>query len=169
MMRARHSAGGVPSGAASVEVDATGPRPGDDAGGSHWGLVMRGGHAGVPGSAALCDAFSATGSSGATGLGVSSLLLPGFPCLPPSPIDWRLVEDNAELACSHVADMERLLHDTLASVDCNILRPLRVSLKKREESLPICLGLPLSFLSSCLCFSSTCHGVVQKCLHCMWS
>jgi hypothetical protein len=40
------------------------------------------------------------------------------------------VEDNAAFACSQVIDAERLLLETLASVGQNILRLIRVSLKK---------------------------------------
>jgi hypothetical protein len=47
------------------------------------------------------------------------------------------VENEAELLCSQVATMERLLHDALASVHCNILRPVQVSLRKRAGILPV--------------------------------
>jgi hypothetical protein len=47
------------------------------------------------------------------------------------------VEDNMEFACSQVAIVERLLHETLASVGRNILRPIRVSLKK-EMNVCLC-------------------------------
>jgi hypothetical protein len=36
------------------------------------------------------------------------------------------VENEAELAYSQVATAERMLHDTLASVHHNILRPIRL-------------------------------------------
>jgi hypothetical protein len=111
----------VPSGVSSVEVDGVGPRPGDDVGGSLWGLVMCGDRMGIPRSAAPGDVSLAPGSSDAVGLGVFGLLLSGSPGHAPPPIDWRRVEGDAELMCSQVVDTERLLHDTLASVGRNIL------------------------------------------------
>jgi hypothetical protein len=42
----------------------------------------------------------------------------------PLPIDWRWVEDKAEFMCSQVAITERLLHETLALVGCNIRSPI---------------------------------------------
>jgi hypothetical protein len=48
--------------------------------------------------------------------------------------------------------VERLLHETLASIGRNILRSIRVSLKK-ERNLPVCLWLPpFSLISSCVVF-----------------
>jgi hypothetical protein len=47
------------------------------------------------------------------------------------------VENKAEFACSQVATAERFLHKALASVDCNILCPVRVSLRKRAGILPV--------------------------------
>jgi hypothetical protein len=38
--------------------------------------------------------------------------------------------------------MERFLHKMLASVGQNIMRPIRVSLKKERKILPVCLWLP---------------------------
>jgi hypothetical protein len=38
-----------------------------------------------------------------------------------------------EFTCSQVTAVERLLHETLASVDWNILHQIRVSLKKRGK------------------------------------
>jgi hypothetical protein len=55
------------------------------------------------------------------------------------------VGDEAASACSQVTTVERLLHDTLASVDQNILRPIQVSLK-REENLA-CITLASYMLS----------------------
>jgi hypothetical protein len=82
------------------------------------------GRMGVPSSAAPCDASPTSESLDTTGPGVSGLLLTGSPGLLPPPIDWRQVEGNAELTCSQVTDVERLLHDTLALVGRNILCPL---------------------------------------------
>jgi hypothetical protein len=126
-------ADGTSPGAASVKVDDVGPQPSDDIGRLLRDLVIRGTGIGVPESAALGDVAPTPGSSGDAGLGVSGLLLPGSPSFPPPPIDWRRVGDEVEFACSQVASAERLLHETLASVDQNILRPIRVSLKKRKN------------------------------------
>jgi hypothetical protein len=43
---------------------------------------------------------------------------------------WRWVGDEVKSACSQVAAAEQLLNQTLASIGWNILRPIRVSLKK---------------------------------------
>jgi hypothetical protein len=48
-------ANGASLGAASVEVDGTGPQPSDDTGGSLWHVVMREADIGVPKSAAIGD------------------------------------------------------------------------------------------------------------------
>jgi hypothetical protein len=73
------------------------------------------------------------------GLGVSGLLLLGSSSFLPLPIDWRWVEDNTEFTCLQVTTAERLLHDTLASVSQNILRPIRARLKKERKT---CLCAP---------------------------
>jgi hypothetical protein len=73
------------------------------------------------------------------GLGVSGLLLLGSSSFLPLPIDWRWVEDNTEFTCLQVTTAERLLHETLASVSQNILRPIRASLKKERKT---CLCAP---------------------------
>jgi hypothetical protein len=63
------------------------------------------------------------------------------------------VGDEAETTCSRGAATERLLHDTLASVDGNILHLIQVSLK-REENLAR-IPLASSMLSHpLLCFVS---------------
>jgi hypothetical protein len=114
---------------------------------------MRGTSIGAPGSAAPGDATQALGSSGAAGPGVSRLLMPGSLGFPPMPIDWRRVVDDAEFMCSQVAIMEGLLHGTLASINWNILRPIRVSLKKRGKFVcapPASFEFSHSILSSFL-------------------
>jgi hypothetical protein len=45
------------------------------------------------------------------------------------------VEGNVELVCPHVADTEKPLPGTSASVDRNILHPLQVGLKERKRRL----------------------------------
>jgi hypothetical protein len=100
---------------------------------------MPGSRVGVPGCTAPGDPSPAPGSLGAVGPGVSDLLLLGSLGLPPSCIEWRRVEGDAELGYSPVADVEKLLHDTLASISQNILRPLWVSLKKVKK---VCLCTP---------------------------
>jgi hypothetical protein len=123
-------------GAVSVEVDGASPHPGDDTGGSLRDLVMCCTSIGVPESATLGDAALAPGSSSPVGLGVSGLLLLGSLDFPPLHIDWRWVEDTLEFACSQVATAGRLLHEMLASVGCDILRLIHVSLRKERK---VCL------------------------------
>jgi hypothetical protein len=125
---------GVSLGAASVKVDGVEPHPSDDTRGSLRDLVMCGASIDVPRSAALGNAALAPGPLGVVGLGVSALLLPTSPSFPPLPTDWRWVEDNAEFACPLVATVERLLHETLASVSQNILHPIWVSLKNERKT-----------------------------------
>jgi hypothetical protein len=55
---------------------------------------------GVSGSPDPGDASLAPGSSDVAGPCVSGQLLPGFPCLPPLPIDWRQAEGDVEVTCS---------------------------------------------------------------------
>jgi hypothetical protein len=87
----------------------------------------------VLGSAALGNVAPTPGSLGTVGPGVSGLHLPGSPGIPPPPIDWRRLGDEAESVCSQVATIETLLHETLTSVDQNILGSIRVGLKKRKN------------------------------------
>jgi hypothetical protein len=88
---------------------------------------------GAPKSVVSGDAILAPRSSSAAGLEVCGLLLPGSPGFLPSPIDWRQVEDNAAFACSWVTDAKRLLHETFALIAWDILRLIRVSLKKERK------------------------------------
>jgi hypothetical protein len=136
-------ADGASLGATSIEVDGAGPQPSDDTESSLQELVMRGSSFSVPKSAAPDDAAPTPGSPGAMCLGVSRLILLGSPGFLSPPINWRWVEDNAEFACSHVTATERLLHETLALVGRNILRPIQVSLKKRVKL--VCA--PLAFFN----------------------
>jgi hypothetical protein len=87
-------------------------------------------------------------------LGVSGLYLPGFPCSPPLPIDWRQVEGEAESVCLQVTVVERLMQKTLASVHRNILRLVRVSLDMETISCLHSNGFLHAF-SLLLCFVST--------------
>jgi hypothetical protein len=113
-------ADGASLGTASVKVDGAGPQSSDDTGGLLQDLVMRGAVTGVPRSATLGDAVPAPASSDTTGPGVSGLLLSDSPGIPPPPINWRQVGEDVEFTCSWVTTAERLLHETLASVDRNI-------------------------------------------------
>jgi hypothetical protein len=62
------------------------------------------------------------------------------------------VGDKAESMCSQVTATERLLHETLTSINSNILRLIRVALK-REEKLPARLRLLSCILiPSCVLF-----------------
>jgi hypothetical protein len=47
---------------------------------------------------------------------MSRLRLPGSPDFLPLPINWRLVGDEVESACSQVTIAERLLHEMLTSI-----------------------------------------------------
>jgi hypothetical protein len=47
------------------------------------------------------------------------------------------VENKVELSYSQVTTVERMLHDTLASLHYNILRLIQVSLRKRKTNDPI--------------------------------
>jgi hypothetical protein len=94
---------------------------------------------GVPMSIAPGDESPFLGFSDAVGPGGIWSAPVSSPSLPPPPIDWRQVEGDTKLMCLLVADMERLLHDILASVSWNILRPLWVSLKKERKA---CLCAP---------------------------
>jgi hypothetical protein len=94
-------------------------------GGTPWGIVgtkMSG--ASIPGRTAPGGAASAPGSSGAMHSELPGPYLPHSSNSASPPINWRRVESEAELACSQVATTERLLHETLASVHCNILCPV---------------------------------------------
>jgi hypothetical protein len=68
------------------------------------------------------------------------------------------VEDKAEFVCSEVAALERLLHETLASVHRNILRPFQVSLKREIKSCLHSHGLLHALISPMFCFHSSCLG-----------
>jgi hypothetical protein len=72
----------------------------------------------------LGGATSAPGSSGAMSLEFPGSYLLGSSNSASLPINWRRVESKAELVFSSVATTERLLHQTLASVHHNILRPV---------------------------------------------
>jgi hypothetical protein len=109
---------------------------------------MRGAGAGVPRSAAPGDAAPAPRSSSTMGPGISGLYLRGSPSSLPLPINLRWVWDEVESECLQVIVVERLLHETLASVHRNILRLIRVSLKREAKSCSHSNGFlhTLSFL-----------------------
>jgi hypothetical protein len=130
------SADGASPYVVSVEVDWASSQPGNNTEGFLLDWVMCGINNGAPGSTALGNTTSAPGSSGAADPGVSGLLPPGSPNFPSLPINWRQVEDNAAFTCLYLTDAERMLHETLASVGWNILRPIWVSLKKERK---VCL------------------------------
>jgi hypothetical protein len=66
------------------------------------------------------------------------------------PINLRRVESEAELACSQVTTMEQLLHQTLSSIHRNILHPVQVILRKKNEKNPS--RIPDGFLYAYLLF-----------------
>jgi hypothetical protein len=95
--------------------------------------VKRGTGINVPGSATLGNAAPAHGSLDTVGPRVSRLHLSGSLGFPPLPMNKRQVGDEAESACSQVTIAERLLYEMLASVNRNILRLIRVGLKKEKK------------------------------------
>jgi hypothetical protein len=123
-------ANGASQGVASIEVDGAAPPPqlSDDTEGFLRDLERRGVNIGAPGCATLGDVAVAPGVVSVADPGVFRLLLQGSPGFPHPPIDWRRVGDDADFTCSWVATVERMLHETLASVNQNILRPIRASL-----------------------------------------
>jgi hypothetical protein len=160
-------AGSIPQGAASAEVADVGPRLGGRAWGLSQDLVVHGSDVGIPRSVALGDAASALGPSSTFSAGVSGLYLSGSFDSPPPPINWRRVEDEAEFECLQVVTTERLLHETLASVHQNILRPVWVSLKTGAKSCSHSNGSLHSFSSLLgFCFRSFYLGAARMCLRC---
>jgi hypothetical protein len=97
------------------------PRLGGSTGSLLQDLVVRGVGTSVPESVAPGDMTLAPGSSSVVGPGISGLYLSGSPGSPPPPFNLRRVRDEVESACAQVAAMERLLHETLASVYQNSL------------------------------------------------
>jgi hypothetical protein len=79
-------------------------------------------------------------------LGAGELGLPGNPRAPPLPASWRQVAGGAELTCSWVTTMGRLLKEVLAMVGRDVLQLARVSPEmERRGFLP---GFPRPFLGS---------------------
>jgi hypothetical protein len=117
-------------------------------------------------SVAPGDAAPAPGSSGAMSPGLHGPYLSGSPGSSSPPINWRRVENEAESACSQVATMEWLLHETLASVHRNILHLVQVSSEKGGK---ISAHIPMT---SCLlifpvfCARSFYPRAAQMFLHC---
>jgi hypothetical protein len=77
------------------------------------------------------------------------------------------VREDEKFVCSLIAAAERLLHETLASVDRNILRPIRVSLEKGREFC-LCASGFLHALSSppMFCFCNFYPEAARTSLHC---
>jgi hypothetical protein len=121
---------GCPS-ATGGSVGTRGAGTGNASQGATWVTVVS---ASVIGSAAPGDAVPTPRPSGVMSpelLGPSRLC---FPDSASSPISWRRVENEAELVYSQVATTEQIFCDTLASVHCNILRLIQVSLRKRKTN-----------------------------------
>jgi hypothetical protein len=107
----------------------------------------------VSGTSGAPQGIVGTEMSGASISGSVAPYLPGsfdsaFPL-----VNWRRVESEAELAYSQVASVEWLLHQTLASVHCNILCPVQVSLRKENEKNPSISPTTSSVLT---CFFTSC-------------
>jgi hypothetical protein len=69
--------------------------------------------------------------------GLPGQFLPGSPSSASLPINWRRVENESEFMCSEVATAERLLHEALALVHCNVLHLVRVSLGKEARIMSV--------------------------------
>jgi hypothetical protein len=87
----------------------------------------------VSGTSGALHGFIGTEMSGANVSRSTAPYLPGSSDSVIPPVNWRRVESEAELVRSQVTTMERLHHQTLASVHCNILHPVQVSLRKKNE------------------------------------
>jgi hypothetical protein len=81
----------------------------------------------------LDDMMFVPGSFDIVDLGVCELGLPGNPRAPLLPASWRQVAGVAELTCSWVATVHRLLKETLAMVDLDVLQPAWVSPKMKRR------------------------------------
>jgi hypothetical protein len=85
-------------------------------------------------------------------------------------LELTMAGDSVEFMCLQAVVIERLLHETLASVGQDILRLIWVNLKK-ERKVSLCASgffrVP-SLTPSYLCFFSTCPEVAQTCLCCGW-
>jgi hypothetical protein len=68
--------------------------------------------------------------------------------------------------CSQVTDVEWLLHETLASVHQNILRPVRVNLNRETNAFPHFHGFLHAF-SFLLCFVSAALVLRQRRCDCV--
>jgi hypothetical protein len=79
------------------------------------------------------DIPSVPRSSDVVDLGNKELGLLGFPQAPLLPIDLGQVAGGAELACSQVATVHRLLRETLIMVGQDVLQLAQVSLQDRKE------------------------------------
>jgi hypothetical protein len=99
--------------------------------------------------------------------GSPSLFFPrSSDCTSPS-INLRRVEGGAQLACSRVADEERLLRDTLASVHRSILCPVQVSLRRGLHFCANCFFFVyLYFLIPCS--HSSCPRIEWMLQPCGW-
>jgi hypothetical protein len=86
------------------------------------------------------------GSFDIVDLGAGELGLSGYPRVPLLPASWRQVAGVAELTCSWVATVHRLLKETLAMVSRDVLQLARVSPKmERRGFLP---NFPQLYLGS---------------------
>jgi hypothetical protein len=83
--------------------------------------------------AALGDVMSVPGSSDIMDLGTGELGLPGYPRVPLRPTSWRQVAGCAELMCSWVATVHRLLKEMLVVVGPDVLQPVWVSPKTERR------------------------------------
>jgi hypothetical protein len=86
----------APLGAISIEADRAGPQLGNDVRSPHRDLVVRGTNSGTFGHTTPGDTVPTPRSSGAMGLRVAELLLPGYPSSLFPPINWGQVLNRAE-------------------------------------------------------------------------
>jgi hypothetical protein len=82
------------------------------------------------------NTLSAPGSSDVVVLGDEELGLLRLPRAPLLPTDWGKVTEGVEMVCSQVAIVHRLLCETLAMVDRDILQPARVSKELLRPTFP---------------------------------
>jgi hypothetical protein len=103
--------------------------------------------ANLPDSATPGGVVSVPGSSGAMRPELPGPYLPGSSDSTSLPINFRRVQSKVELACSQVATVELLLHQTLASIHNHILHLVQVNLGKKKEKILLVSSTASSMLT----------------------
>jgi hypothetical protein len=118
----------------------------------------------MPGCTSPGDTVPFLGFLGAVDLGVAGLGWPSSPSSPFPPVKWVQVKNRAEHACLRVATADRLLGEVLTMVDRDILHPIRVGLREKEN-LPEFIYLPPgSLMPPSFCFCSAWLRALLTCL-----